>query len=370
MTHNWMLVLVFVIMVPVVITTTVIPLLTRRIESFGVTIPEEAQSHPAIMALRKSYLWWNGGLGVLLTASLIAFTYSLTSDNGWGIALVAHTMAYMAFSFAVYYKQHRAVQRIKEEERWLKDAPQRIMVSTAFRSEKLTQPFYRFIPHLLLILGTILVCVLGYDKFPDSIPMKFDLGGEVTRSVDKSYRSVLWPAFVQSFLLIVFVFTNVVIGRSKQVAEAADPEGSLQRNLHFRRIWSAYLIVLGFMVMATIALVPIGMLLGWSANASGIATIAVVGIMVIASLLLSVKTGQGGSRLQTATGGKPQSFASAADHDRYWKLGQFYFNPNDPAYFVEKRFGIGWTINLARPGAWAIIVVIILLAVGLPFVLE
>lgn len=370
MTDGWMLLLVFVIMVPVVLTTTVIPLLTRRIESFGVTIPEEAQSHPAIKALRKSYLWWNGGLGVLLTASLIAFTYTLTSDNGWGIALAAHTTAYLAVSFTVYYKQHLAVKRIKEQERWLKDAPQRILVSTAFRTERLTQPFYWFIPHLLLILGTTLICVLGYDKFPDVIPMKFDFGGEVTRSVDKSYRAILWPAFVQSFLLIVFVFTNVVIGRSKQVAEAADPEGSLQRNLRFRRIWSAYLIVFGFMIMAAIGLVPVGMLLDWSTNASAMATIAVAGVMVISSIVLSVKTGQGGSRLKTMDESKPQSVASAADQDRYWKLGQIYFNPNDPAYFVEKRFGIGWTLNWGRPGAWAIIAIIILLAAALPFVLE
>ncbi|MEE4639708.1 MAG: DUF5808 domain-containing protein [Wenzhouxiangella sp.] len=41
--------------------------------------------------------------------------------------------------------------------------------------------------------------------------------------------------------------------------------------------------------------------------------------------------------------------------DRAWKLGLFYFNDADPALFVEKRFGVGYTVNFARPGAWAFI---------------
>lgn len=38
--------------------------------------------------------------------------------------------------------------------------------------------------------------------------------------------------------------------------------------------------------------------------------------------------------------------------DECWKLGQFYFNPRDPAYMVERRFGLGYSPNFARPSAW------------------
>jgi uncharacterized membrane protein len=42
--------------------------------------------------------------------------------------------------------------------------------------------------------------------------------------------------------------------------------------------------------------------------------------------------------------------------DKYWKWGGiFYCNPNDPAIWVEKRIGLGWTTNLARPAAWVIL---------------
>src|SRR5579884_326149 len=39
------------------------------------------------------------------------------------------------------------------------------------------------------------------------------------------------------------------------------------------------------------------------------------------------------------------------DDDRYWYNGIFYNNPDDPALFVPKRFGLGWTLNFGHPQA-------------------
>ena len=43
------------------------------------------------------------------------------------------------------------------------------------------------------------------------------------------------------------------------------------------------------------------------------------------------------------------------DDDEHWKLGIFYFNPDDASVWLPERFGIGWTMNLARPAAWAFV---------------
>ena len=39
------------------------------------------------------------------------------------------------------------------------------------------------------------------------------------------------------------------------------------------------------------------------------------------------------------------------DDDQYYKYGLIYYNKNDPSLFVEKRNGIGSTLNFARPAA-------------------
>ncbi len=39
------------------------------------------------------------------------------------------------------------------------------------------------------------------------------------------------------------------------------------------------------------------------------------------------------------------------DDDRHWRAGMRYVNPADPALFVQKRFGVGWTLNFGNPRA-------------------
>ena len=56
------------------------------------------------------------------------------------------------------------------------------------------------------------------------------------------------------------------------------------------------------------------------------------------------------------------------DDERYWYAGVFYNNPDDPALFVPKRFGIGWTMNFAHPQAKLVLIVLALLIVLPPII--
>jgi uncharacterized membrane protein len=38
-----------------------------------------------------------------------------------------------------------------------------------------------------------------------------------------------------------------------------------------------------------------------------------------------------------------------------WKGGILYYNPNDPAMFVGRRNGAGFTLNMANPWGWAVV---------------
>jgi uncharacterized membrane protein len=88
---------------------------------------------------------------------------------------------------------------------------------------------------------------------------------------------------------------------------------------------------------------------------------------IMALFVVAIKKGHGGWR--AAAGDKP-ALPPVGDRtpDRCWKGGLIYYNPDDPALWVEKRFGIGWTTNFGHPGAWFILGGLLLLGV-LPFVL-
>jgi len=47
-----------------------------------------------------------------------------------------------------------------------------------------------------------------------------------------------------------------------------------------------------------------------------------------------------------------------------WRAGIFYVNPSDPALFVPKRFGIGYTINFGNRWSWLLIAILVVLILG------
>jgi len=59
-----------------------------------------------------------------------------------------------------------------------------------------------------------------------------------------------------------------------------------------------------------------------------------------------------------------QSIASAPNPEHY-RWGVFYVNPQDPRLWVEKRVGVGWTLNIAHPAAMWVTLVLALTLVAL-----
>jgi uncharacterized membrane protein len=82
-------------------------------------------------------------------------------------------------------------------------------------------------------------------------------------------------------------------------------------------------------------------------------------IAILAVFVLAVQSG--GSRSGSAGGGE----SGRGNPDDCWKYGVFYFNRDDPALFVPKRFNIGYTLNFANRWSWVVLVVSLLPVVAL-----
>jgi uncharacterized membrane protein len=99
-----------------------------------------------------------------------------------------------------------------------------------------------------------------------------------------------------------------------------------------------------------------------------------LGLILVFSLAFAVVTtvlmmwvGQGGTRLVGSAGAEPGAVAPVGDRtpDKYWKLGLIYVNRDDPALFVEKRFGIGYTLNFGHPGVWVFLALLVAVFVAI-----
>lgn len=360
--------LLLAVLIPVFISLMFTPYWTRKTESFGVTIPEEAYYQPELKEMRKKYTLSTGILSIfIIILFLLAGVYFGSNENTFSIFLSVLITIYLIGSFLVYLKFHQAMKKLKDKEKWSGKKSQQIFVNTQFRKQKLTYSNLWFIFSFIIAFATIIITFQSYQQIPEQIPMQYNFEGEVTNWAEKSYRTVLIMPIMQLYLTLLFLFINSMIGRAKQQINAENPEESMHKNVIFRRRWSLYIILTGTALTLMFSFIQLSFIYPVNQQLLTIVPLVFSLAVTAGAVVLTITTGQGGSRVKTGTG----AYGNVIDRDddRYWKLGQFYVNKNDPALFLEKRFGVGWTINFARPLAWIIFLVIIMLAVGIPLLL-
>ena len=72
----------------------------------------------------------------------------------------------------------------------------------------------------------------------------------------------------------------------------------------------------------------------------------------------------GARRAQSQSAAAPATGAQSHDDDADWKLGMFYYRPDDPSFLVPKRVGVGETINFGHPAGKISAVVILIMLVA------
>jgi uncharacterized membrane protein len=94
--------------------------------------------------------------------------------------------------------------------------------------------------------------------------------------------------------------------------------------------------------------------------------LVICGVLIAVVLILFLPLPRSQRKVSTSAD-RPETSVVFRDDDQYWYGGFIYNNPDDPAMFVPKRFGLGWTLNFGHPGAgrFLIIMLVVLLLVAL-----
>ncbi len=345
---------IIVTYLPVLIFFAFTPYLTRKTEQFGVGIPETVYDHPEVGQLRKRYRNQN-----LLSGSLFAVLFIL--GNVWATSMTVTFLlpigliAQIVLGFSFYFQGHQKMRQLKSQHQWGQGQTAVVVVETGFRKGKVTVSPWWFLAYVAIIILTWLLGYGFFDRIPTRVPLHYNYLGQVDRWGIKSWKLICLAPVMQLFISGLMVLVYWIIGQSKQQVDSENPEQSVVQNQVFRFRWSAFIVFAGMALLLVFAWMQATILglvqTGWMIMG---VPLLVTGLIVVAALVLSVTTGQGGSRLRTAHS-KTGKLINR-DEDRFWKLGMFYYNPDDPAVFVEKRFGIGWTNNFAQPLSWVLLI--------------
>jgi uncharacterized membrane protein len=297
---------------------------------------------------------------ILLLFSLISISI-ITDAAQQGTFILVYVVCLVICSTIINIIFHLKMKKYKSSSPSVPLQKTILAIDTGFRRQKLIFSNKWFLIHFAIIIANITLVLLNYNRFPEILPMQFDFNGQVTRSVYKSYRTLLGLNCMQIVMTLLFMFINWSILKSKQQINANDPQKSIQQNTTFRLRWSLFIILTGLLIILLFSFIQLNMMFTLNIEILSIVSISIVSMILIGALLLSFTTGQGGSRV----GGRiVPSNVETNNNDAYWKLGGIYFNPHDPSLFVEKRMGVGWTLNFARPMSWFLLLGILAVVIG------
>jgi len=301
-----------------------VPNLPRRELLFGVVVPVDFRSSPegrrairifrcvvavpAIAGLIAIALW--GSRSVPVVTSMAAIGTSLAG------ALTFVAMNRKFKSFAVQPQSVRVFE--------LNTGPERLPWFT----------WLGLVP-LLIVLAAALYLHANWDSIPPRYPVHWDIHGTPNSWADRSVQSVYGAlAFGAEMAAWFFGFALALWYGSRQ----SEP---------LRRPMVGFSVTVGW----SFALMMEGVALGRVIHLP-------VGVVAVAWLPILLGAGYLIKKSNEPRDPDPTP-------DECWKSGMVYYNPNDAALFVARRYGVGLTSNKANPWSWVMLASIpVLIATG------
>lgn len=327
------------------------PFLSRREIFFGVRIPYEKAGDPRLKRIRDEYLKEYGLIVGVFTALFIFLGLKFKNNE---LIYVLGIFIQIGLSSLMYYIFHKKTRELKAKEGLIEGKRESVIVDTSFRGANnknvLVSPLWFLIPISIIAVNVILI-LARYDSIPDRIPVHFNIMGQPDRWENKSLGSVMDSSVMQLFITGLMYFTYRTMGWAKQQINPARAKESRYQNRAYRRAWSGYSVYINVCILIIFTVINFNTIgiISLTGPAFSLLIGGITVFILVSTIALSIYTGQGGSRIKLQEGNEENETLMDRDDDRHWKLGMFYYNPNDPAVWVEKRFGIGLTVNFGRP---------------------
>jgi uncharacterized membrane protein len=321
-----------------------VPLWRRHHLWFGVTVPPDFSDTPQARLVLRRYrrLVW------LLTLVAVACVLAAGALHA-SVLMAAGPMIPAVGAAAAFATVRRSVLPFAAQSPAVRSAP----------LEPAREGLPGGIVSILVPLATLAAAALylhaRWSEIPARFPAHWNINGTPDRWADRSWSAVYGPLLIGGLVIsFMFMVAEAIVHRSPRGRIA----GTEAWTARFRRANLMLLVAAVWVVTATICFMSLLPLLTGGRRPALIA--GLVPLVLTASLAPFL--------VQLVRLTRDRTSASDGTPDKRWKLGLIYINPNDPALLVEKRFGIGYTLNFGNRTLWWILIATVLvfaLVIGL-----
>lgn len=322
----------------VAISSQLAPHLTRRDIFFGVTVSRRFREGPFARDVSRRYaveIWL-----LALAAAAIVVTSPMPLVSG-GMLLGQTVGASVAFA--------RAWSTVRPHA----SAPTTIREAAIGPRDGLPGGVVGQLGPFLILVAATAYIALNWEDIPARFPTHWNLAGRADGWTMKSIPGVFRGLAIGFVACGMFLFTSYAVLNWTRLPRVTGPDGEQYRRVRrinlLAQLGSGYLIAI-LMAWTTIAM--------FSDNAPDlrlplVIRIAPFALLIVGTLVIRVM------RRTAVLEGPPVGDTTP---DSSWILGRLYVNRADPTLFVERRMGLGYTLNLGNPWSW---VVTIVFAIGL-----
>lgn len=324
------------------------PRLARRGLLFGAYVgPERADSDDA----RAIAAGWYRDVTILAVVAVV-LTVALAAAFPKSPASLAPSGLLGIPAFFVYLRAHRRARELACGV----VAPPSVAAIGAAPVAPTRLPWIALAVAVVLGVVAFVHASIHYPSLPERIPTHFGATGQPDAWSKKSAATVFLMPVTALALGIVTSGAAVMTTKAKRALRTEQTATSAWAQSRFRNAMARFLAVVGLFtsgLLTSLTIESIDVARGARASLGWTTTLGAIALVVFTlggAIYLAVRYGQGGARLEGSAAKAP--LADGLADDRSWKLGLFYYAPDDPSFFVEHRFGLGYTINFGN--RWAV----------------
>ncbi len=190
-----------------------------------------------------------------------------------------------------------------------------------------------------------------WDEIPARFPVHWGIDGQPNGWSSRTPMGVYAPLLFGALISACMWLTANTLLRSARII---DPERPILVLHDFAHRVGLFLLLIDFflaVIFSCVGLLPL----------TGTMPLMIVTILMLPGVFVLIVWLNKGRTHADRAGETNSSAVGDGTPDECWKFGVLYFNPDDAALWVEKRAGIGYTMNFAHVSAWIIMALILLL---------
>lgn len=356
-----MIMILIALFIPLILIDLFTPHVLRKTTVFGISIPEPFIDDPQLATFKKKYSLLIAVIQIPLITILVVMALSM-NDMQQSLLMMGGIFIYLTVSIMIYLKLHDEVKRYKALKGWENQVTV-VRVSsfeTKFNKNERLFPHRLFIPSFLGTIGLTIWLVYIYPQLPGVIPTHWGINGQPDAWSDKSFFSVFSIVFILLFTQVLMYGMAYGAFNSSVQVKAQNAALSLQREHETRKLTAEIMAFFNLITTLFLGFIDVKSNFGILSadNTLSIAySLPVFLILTFGVVYYYMKR----SKAINQQFKELDSAESSPSDDQYWKWGLFYYNKNNPDLFIEKKFGVGWSVNFARPGIWIFLFIVMVL---------